>query len=272
MKKCTNPEIGQMIGRYEFNLLDPAEKDAFESHLIKCDACFQDLYEFSPVARIIKENKKEFSKAVTDNECLANRILASTMKIIHIIKDQVKKILSSLPGSLRPAIPALAAVIVLIIITLVAKNSYKPDDFANISDIDNNINHNESQNVTLHDPEEMETKGSTDIASTLDTVNKKLSVPDMIRISESMQAVQDQYNERIIFSWVAVDSIKYYHIELINNEKHIRITPAQGITDNHFSYRLKDFDKNLSYSWEISGEMINGKKFRLEPKSIIFKH
>ncbi|MDW7681146.1 MAG: hypothetical protein SCK70_11315, partial [bacterium] len=65
MKKCIDSNIGRLIARYEFELLTANEKNEFEEHVLKCDYCFRELYEFSPAVKIIKENRLQFQKAVT---------------------------------------------------------------------------------------------------------------------------------------------------------------------------------------------------------------
>jgi hypothetical protein len=39
------------------------EKKRFEAHLLECDACFQEIYEFSPVVATIDKNMKRFRNA-----------------------------------------------------------------------------------------------------------------------------------------------------------------------------------------------------------------
>lgn len=62
--KCTNPELGAMITRYELGLLTDAERQKFEEHLLSCNACFADFYEFLPVAQTMKSHPQECLEAL----------------------------------------------------------------------------------------------------------------------------------------------------------------------------------------------------------------
>jgi hypothetical protein len=61
---CSNPDIGKLISRYEFNLLSEEEKKIFEEHLLECDACFEDLYSMSKVIETMKNNSEFFITAL----------------------------------------------------------------------------------------------------------------------------------------------------------------------------------------------------------------
>jgi hypothetical protein len=54
---CSDPKTGKLIGSYELGLLSGEEKSLFESHLLGCDACFEDLYRMSPVAGRLREGE-----------------------------------------------------------------------------------------------------------------------------------------------------------------------------------------------------------------------
>ncbi len=54
---CVDPQIGNMIVRYEYGLLSNDEKKEFENHLLRCDYCFHELYNFAPVLEAIQDNK-----------------------------------------------------------------------------------------------------------------------------------------------------------------------------------------------------------------------
>ena len=46
---CTDPETGQLIGSYELGLLSAEERSRFDTHVMRCDHCFQDLYRTTPL-------------------------------------------------------------------------------------------------------------------------------------------------------------------------------------------------------------------------------
>ena len=46
----------------------------------------------------------------------------------------------------------------------------------------------------------------------------------------------------------------------------MRITPKDGINANHYKYPVTGIEQHKSYVWELSGEMIDGKKFRVQKK------
>ncbi|MFQ5769327.1 MAG: zf-HC2 domain-containing protein [bacterium] len=117
MKTCTNPEIGQMIGLYEFDCLSSEEKEKFEAHLLECDACFQDFYEFSPTVKVMQENIVEFRKAV---EPITERMREKVFSFLEDVWHFSGKIIWEKP---KMAIPALAGVGIIVLMTLI----FNPD-------------------------------------------------------------------------------------------------------------------------------------------------
>lgn len=62
--KCTKPDIGKLITRYEFDLVSDDERRIFAGHLLECDACLEDLYSMSQVVGTMKENAEQFIAAL----------------------------------------------------------------------------------------------------------------------------------------------------------------------------------------------------------------
>ncbi len=62
---CTNPEIGKYLHAYELNLLSEEEKDRFETHILECNFCYNEVKSFSPRGVLMtgsEEIKKELEK------------------------------------------------------------------------------------------------------------------------------------------------------------------------------------------------------------------
>jgi len=70
-----------------------------------------------------------------------------------------------------------------------------------------------------------------------------------------MKVFLSEDEENIIFTWPAIAGAKFYHIDLIINEKRQRITPTLGIQDTSFSYPAQDIKLNTRYAWEILGKL-----------------
>lgn len=54
---CTDPEIGELIGSYELQLLSEEERKRFEEHVVTCDDCLEDLYRMAPVVKRMQEGR-----------------------------------------------------------------------------------------------------------------------------------------------------------------------------------------------------------------------
>lgn len=55
---CTNQPIGRLIARYELGALDPAEQAAFESHLIQCQYCHNEVYSMAPFMGALRKHRE----------------------------------------------------------------------------------------------------------------------------------------------------------------------------------------------------------------------
>lgn len=248
MSECIDPEIGKMIGRYEFNLLSPEEKEEFEDHLLKCNACFQDMHEFSYAVETIKENITDFQKAVVTKK-----------SILYQFRE---KLVSIFPEPVRPAIPAIALAVVVIIAISVFWPMFYPS-----SDIDSNrISQKEPTKIILHEPEEMEHKAATEERILSDSTSI-LNIKKVL--FESMKVTKSTDNKNIIFTWHKFNEIKLYHIDLVSQDHQQRITPFTGIQDSSFTYPAKEIKPNLYYIWELSGEFSDGKPFKVQKQFLV---
>jgi tetratricopeptide (TPR) repeat protein len=61
MLECSHPEIGKKIHAYELGLLDGDELDQFETHLLECDYCYNEVVKFRTPAHIILTDQKIIS-------------------------------------------------------------------------------------------------------------------------------------------------------------------------------------------------------------------
>lgn len=59
-EKCSQPQLGKLIDQYQFGLLSEDQTKAFENHLLDCDKCMQEYFDFNAITDILKENKSEF--------------------------------------------------------------------------------------------------------------------------------------------------------------------------------------------------------------------
>jgi hypothetical protein len=51
--ECTNQGVGIMLHGYELKVLSEAEMDLFETHLLECDKCFQELQAFEQQSNLL---------------------------------------------------------------------------------------------------------------------------------------------------------------------------------------------------------------------------
>jgi tetratricopeptide (TPR) repeat protein len=61
---CTDPGLGQLLGRYEFGAVDQDERFRFEKHVLECDACFAELARGAPVAAHMRAHAGELLAAL----------------------------------------------------------------------------------------------------------------------------------------------------------------------------------------------------------------
>jgi len=126
MNKCSNPKIGRLIARYEFDLVSKDEKALFEAHLLECEYCIEDLYSMSHVTQTIKENPDAIINALRENLNKRERFSLSRLKELsaNFIND-VSDFISSLMLEHRVAVVSTAAFGIIILFSIILwKNDY----------------------------------------------------------------------------------------------------------------------------------------------------
>lgn len=53
MKKCSNKEIGVLLTDYMFDRISDEDRNKIEAHLLECSACFEEQYNFQPIADLM---------------------------------------------------------------------------------------------------------------------------------------------------------------------------------------------------------------------------
>jgi len=61
--KCTNPELGALVTRYELGALDENEQAAFIDHLIECEFCHNEVYTMAPVMDALRRERESRMRA-----------------------------------------------------------------------------------------------------------------------------------------------------------------------------------------------------------------
>jgi hypothetical protein len=261
MSKCSNPAIGKMIALYEFNQLSGEDKKRFEEHLLECDVCFQEIYEFSPVVKTIRKNIKKFQNASKRSmlQNLRERILLVTKDI----KQFFQELLALFPKSLRPAIPAIALAVLVIAMLFIRQFQFKTTEKSDLTAINKNTSKRDSSQITLHEPKHMESRGSQDIKSTKDSA---AALNDVSRdeLFNSMAIILRNDTHHLLFTWRNIDHILYYQITLIAGDDRTLITPPQGINTNFYEYSVENLNSVAADKWELSGVLKTGDKFRVQ--------
>ena len=249
MKKCIDSNIGRLIARYEFGLLAADEKNEFEEHVLKCDYCFRELYEFSPAVKTMNENLSQFRKAVTAK---------------FSFYEKVKSYLPNfIPEPVKPAIPAIGLVIAAIIFVSIVWTVVKPALIRNQQLTSNS----QPTKIVLQDGEEMAHKGDMEKFTVVDSAIVELPEPaTMKRLNESMEIRPSVTGDSLIFSWRKFDDVKSYHISLINKNVSVFLTPAQGISDSIFVYAKKNLNLAQIINWELKAVLFNGSHFKTRKK------
>jgi len=86
--ECTDPKIGDLLHAYELKLLDDNEKDRFETHLLSCNYCYNEVKSFAPrgamlsgatdVGRALREKMKEDDGRISVGEKLRRLLWPKT--------------------------------------------------------------------------------------------------------------------------------------------------------------------------------------------------
>jgi hypothetical protein len=120
MSECLDPQIGQMIARYEFGLLSDAEKQSFENHLFMCDFCFCEIYDFTLPREIFLANKNEFRQTMESNVSIVKSLRSGMRLVLNSIANTIRALtLTKKMG--RPLFVAQFAVVLLFIVFSMVK-------------------------------------------------------------------------------------------------------------------------------------------------------
>ncbi len=129
--KCTNEETGQLISLYEFGQISEEQKKLFETHLLECDACFQNFHNLSPVVERMRENPEFFRSALEESEQLS---------FLGGIKNWLSKAVSSggeylvpVPAWGKAAVPA--GIVIAVLLLFIMQPSMPLSDLARIEPV-----------------------------------------------------------------------------------------------------------------------------------------
>ncbi len=117
---CTNPDLGRLLPFYEMGTLDPSEQEAFESHLLECDACFLSLYEAAPVTEELSKRREHYASLLAKRNSIARA------------KPGRRLVRIPLGAILRPAIAAAAAVVITVVVSHMVRSG-PLDSFSRLS-------------------------------------------------------------------------------------------------------------------------------------------
>ncbi len=103
---CKNNDLGKKLYAYELGLLSEDELDEFETHLLECSYCYNEVKEFKKASQVIlsdEEIKSDLKKSINEID---------TEKVVGISKPQERK---KWNNWLKVSIVAAAIVIILIL-------------------------------------------------------------------------------------------------------------------------------------------------------------
>jgi len=244
MRQCTNPDIGRMLVFYEFGRLSSDEKEKLENHLLECDLCYQELYEFSPAIKTIRKNIKNFKKVA--------RLEKTTLR-------QVLDYFLTPPKTVRLAFAAA----VLFIMAIVSYKIFGPRQEALMTteSIGNNKRSHPGKPHRLipNEPEEMELKATQDVYR--DTVLHVFNIPERKnRILQSLTMSKERNTIRI--SWARILEAKSYSFSLFENENGPPIFYQSNIRDTTLSISL--FLIKNKIIGKLFVELIDGSRFDVQ--------
>jgi len=253
-KKCTNPEIGRLLARYEFGKVTKEEKIRFEKHLLECEACYEDYYSFLPVTETIKNNIKDFQKAVKPQRGF---IYTLRLKIITSIKHIIDNF-SAMAKPVKVAIPAIFLVVIVLIGYFFSLSS-RHQTFRLIVQKD-------SEELKLHPPENIESKayGDSLLGSNFKDIAERTDYIDLFM----KKMFIEKYNERraLIFRWPKVPNFDYYQHYLSNAKDQEVISPVKTLKDTLFMYPIENIPKNQTMVWNLIVCYKDGNKFIVTKK------
>ena len=127
---CTNPEIGKLIGRYEFGLLSDEEKKRFALHLMECDDCFEELYSLTPAVNAMRDNPELYLAELKEKKSFSSKL----KEIWDNTVETFGAVFRPRPRLVRIAVPVVAtAALAFVLITTFVD---RPGDYARLAVIE----------------------------------------------------------------------------------------------------------------------------------------
>ena len=243
MKKCIDEKIGQMISFYEFDQLSTEGKKLFEDHLLKCDACYQEVYEFRSAVKTMKKHRKSYLW-----------VLKSKKSIFDRIADFL------FPSPMPKYRYALAGVAVVIISFLLITRFFQVEQRSSM--IANQTVHDstriQQRLITPYQPDVMELRAAGDTLQIAEGEDQYPSGKFNEQLSRSMKAMIDHDAHTVSFSWSSVKGVSRYHIYLIGKQEILKITPVEGIQETQFRFQYKDVDPEGFSTWRLVAKLASG--------------
>jgi len=106
MSKCTNSDIGALLHAYELNALSEENTECFETHLLECKHCFEQLKSFEREANLLVSDQKV-------KELIRKSVVEESQESESFLKKLWRFIW---PDTLLIFKPALAYLLILILI------------------------------------------------------------------------------------------------------------------------------------------------------------
>ena len=259
MKQCINPETGYMMGRYEFNLLTPEEKVKFEIHLLECDVCYQEFYEFSSIIETIKENIGEFREAVAKKNIISNAMVQTGLYRLIVSARKYFFNFKILPRRVQWIIPiAATAVIVIGVIHLF------------LSESKHLIKEKTPTRIVSQEPEEMPLKGLTDQYTPFDSAGQVIEKSEVEeKLSKGMTVQMDAYKNNLVFSWPSIVNVRCIRIRIIGRRKEEPVFMSDEIEGTLFKCPIEKFKRGVPYLWVLSGMTVDGWHFEVKKEFLV---
>ncbi len=107
MTQCIDPDIGKLLHAFELGQTDENERERFEEHLLRCDACFEAVAAFEPAAELLRGDTE-----VRELAAQGAREVTSKTDWLTSLKEAIWP--TERPVLLRPAVAYLALVLLAI--------------------------------------------------------------------------------------------------------------------------------------------------------------
>ena len=61
---CTNPDLGDLLSAYEMGLLEQKDQTRFETHLVECPVCLEDLYDGAVASEALRADPGRYARVL----------------------------------------------------------------------------------------------------------------------------------------------------------------------------------------------------------------